>query len=239
MERAPRPAPPARGSAHLGLRLRKVLLNPDEGFEAMFAATERRARTGQSRVPEGVAPYLLSAVGGAAAMLLWLKIGGLLGARRVAPESFGWATFTTALVVGATVVVLAQLLWASVGSRFIGADEAVAGRDLRLVWGVAAFPQVLSLVLLLPLDLSIGGRASYATTRLGDSLALTWAAVSIALGVALAAWSLFLFVCGLRVALRSDERSTLAAITFGAIVCAGAVVAALSAALVVLAGAIE
>ena len=56
------------------------------------------------------------------------------------------------------------------------------------------------LVLLLPLDLAIVGTDSFTTAKLGDSLATAWAAFSIALGICIAIWSLFLFVRGLEVA---------------------------------------
>ncbi len=172
-------------------------------------------------------------------MLLWLKIGGLAGVRQVAPGQFSWAAFAAAIIAGAIVMIVAQLLWASIASWFLGAEQEVAACDLRLVWGVAGFPQAVSLLLLLPLDLSIAGPASYTTARLGDSLALTWAAGSIALAVALGAWSLFLFVSGLRAATGSGHRPTLAAVTFGAIACVAVVVAAFSAALIALARVIE
>jgi hypothetical protein len=76
----------------------------------------------------------------------------------------------------------------------------VTGRDLRLVWGASDFPHVFALVLLLPLDLAIVGTDSFTTAKLDDSLATAWAAFSIALGICIAIWSLFLFVRGLEVA---------------------------------------
>src|SRR5688500_1684020 len=53
-----------RGSARLGLTLRSVLLSPHDGFAAALKSTERRSRAGR-RPAEGLAPYVLAAVGGA------------------------------------------------------------------------------------------------------------------------------------------------------------------------------
>ena len=161
-------------------------------------------------------------------MLLWLKIGGLLGARRVTSEDFRWGAFIAALVAGAVLAVLAQAWWAWIGKKGLAvAGHSVPSRHLRLLWGVAAFPQVAALFVLFPLDLLIVGTDSYATTRLADSIALTWAAISIALGVVLGAWCLYLFFCGLRVvtgdARRAGELLALAVVNAGLIVLSSSV----------------
>ena len=67
----------SHASARLGLTLRSVLVAPRDGFQAALAAADRRARAGL-RPAEGMAPVVLSAFGGAALALLWLKIGALL-----------------------------------------------------------------------------------------------------------------------------------------------------------------
>jgi hypothetical protein len=234
MERAGSRVP--RSSAHLGLALRRVLLNPAAGFDAMLAARKRRERTGAG-LSEGVAPYVFSATGGATAMLLWLKLGGLMGLRQIAPEEVSPLSLLASLVMGAVVMLVAQSSWAWIGGRARGRDGDRAGSaDLRMLWGVAAFPQVGSLLLLFPLDILIGGPAAYGTTRPPDPVAQGWAAISIAFGVALAAWSLYLFFAGLRTATDGDARTT-GGLLLVALLCVAATVAAFSVALLALAGA--
>lgn len=170
-------------------------------------------------------------------MLLWLKLGGLIGVRQVGAADFSWGALVAALAAGALVMLIAQSLWARIGGSVLAATgDTIGSSELRMVWVVAAFPQTASLLLLLPLDLLIAGPASYGTTRPAGSVALTWAAVSIALGVALAAWSLYLFVSGLRVAAQGDVRRT-AGLLFLALLCVAVVVVGSSVALVALAGA--
>ena len=171
-------------------------------------------------------------------MLLWLKTGSLIGVRELAPSDFRWAALTTAVVAGALVTLLAQFLWASIGARIVGDTRHNPARDLRVVWGVAAFPQALTLLVLVPLDLLIAGPATYATTRLGDSVEMTWAQVSIACAVALAAWSLYLFFAGLRVVAHDDGRKVAVLIAV-ALVSTGVVVLAFSFLLITLARALQ
>ena len=189
------------GSARLGLTLRSVLLSPQDGFAAAFRTAERRARAGR-RPAEGVSPYVLAGVGGAALMSLWLKIGALGGFREVCSDDYVAAFIAVALVFGALLGLLAQSLWAAIGRpllRSMRSEETSRG-SLRLVWGASAFPQVLVLVLLLPLDLLIVGTETYTSGSLEDPLATAWAAFSIAIGISLAVWSLYLFVRGIEVA---------------------------------------
>lgn len=236
VEATPSHTPP-RSSARLGVALRRVLLGPTAGFEAMLGVGRRRDATAAARLSEGVAPYALSAIGGVAAMLVWLKLGGLIGVRQVGAADFSWGALVTSLAAGALVMLLAQSLWAWIGGSVLAAaGDAVGSPELRMVWVVAAFPQTASLLVLLPLDLLIAGSASYGTTRPPGSAALTWAAVSIALGVALAAWSLYLFISGLRVATQGDVRR-MGGLLFLALLCVAVVVVGSSVALVALAGA--
>jgi hypothetical protein len=142
---------------------------------------------------------VLAAVGGAAAMLLWLKLGGALGLRQVA--IFRWSYLAGALVVGAALGLLVQGVWAIAGTRVARLlGYAARPSDFRLVWGGSALPQVFALVVLLPLDLMIAGQATFTTARFADSLAAAWASLSIALAVALSVWSLYLFIRGTHVA---------------------------------------
>lgn len=209
--------PPARSSANLGRTLRSVLVAPAAGFEAAVVAANRRARSGES-LPEGLTPFVLALVGGASLMIGWLKIGGLLGGRDVDPTQFGIAELVFALTTGAALAILGQAVFgvvAPLAARAFGG--ALSGRDARVVWGASAFPQVLTVLVLLPLDLIIVGPEIFATTKPGDSLATGWAAVSVSLCLLMAVWSLSLFVRGMQVVARLDlTRAT------GAVVVAGA-----------------
>jgi len=188
-----------QASARLGLTLRSVLLSPRAGFEGVFRATRRREQAG-ARPAEGIAPYVLAALGGSSLMLLWLKLGSLLGYRDVARVEFRWSYLIVAAVAGALLALFAQSLWGYVGA---GAARAVDAqpppRELRVVWGASAFPQIIGLVLLLPLDLLIVGSDTFTSERLSDPLATGWAALSIAFSLSLAVWSLFIFVRGVEV----------------------------------------
>lgn len=190
----------AAASAQLGLTLRSVLLSPKAGFENVFRVARRREQTG-ARPVEGIAPYVLAALGGAALMLLWLKIGSLVGLREVARSQFQWSYLVVAAVGGALLGLVAQMVWGYVGAALV---RAVGGhtpaRDLRVVWGASDFPHTIGLVLLLPLDLIIVGSDTFTSEQLADSLATGWAALSIALSLSLAVWSLLIFVRGVEVA---------------------------------------
>ncbi len=196
----PDTSPRSHASARLGLTLRSVLLAPGIGFSTALKTTERRARAG-TRPAEGLSALVLGAVGGAALMGLWLKVGSLVGLRQACPGPRVALYVTMSFVMGALVGLIAQALWGALGPRAFGAFHVdVPGRDLRLVWGASALPQVFALVLLLPLDLAIVGTDTFTTAALDDPVSTGWAAFSIALGISLAVWSFALFVKGLRVA---------------------------------------
>lgn len=134
-------------------------------------------------------------------MLLWLKLGSLLGFRDVARVEFKWSYLIVAAVAGALLGLVAQSIWGyagSVAARAFGGQAPA--RDLRVVWGASDFPQVIGLAVLLPLDLLIVGSDTFTSEKLGDSLATGWAAISIALSLSLAVWTLFIFVRGVEVA---------------------------------------
>ena len=133
-------------------------------------------------------------------MLLWLKLGSMIGQRDVARASFRWDFLIAAMVAGAALVLIAQALWGLVGrwiARFFGAETS--SRDLRLVWGASFFPQVIALLFLFPLDLLIVGPDAFTSEKLTDPLSLTWSAFSVAAAICLALWSLFLLVRGVEV----------------------------------------
>jgi hypothetical protein len=134
-------------------------------------------------------------------MLLWLKLGSLLGLRDVARVEFQWSYLIVAAVAGAMLGLVVQLIWGYVGAaaaRLFGGEGTA--RDLRVVWGASDFPQVIGLAVLLPLDLLIVGSDTFTSERLSDPLATGWAAISIALSLSLAVWTLFIFVRGMEVA---------------------------------------
>lgn len=202
------PPPPAgasrsdriRSSSDLGATLRSVLVAPERGYRGALRMTARRERAGR-RPAEGIAPSVLAAIGGAGAMLLWLKLGGALGWRRVAPSDYSWTYLAAALVIGGLLGLLAQAVWALAGpylTRALGGQTRAS--DLRLVWGGSSLPQVFAVILLLPLDLSIAGPATFTSARFADPVAAAWASLSVALAVALALWSLYLFFRGTQVA---------------------------------------
>jgi hypothetical protein len=189
-------------------------------------AAERRARA-KNRPAEGLSPYVLAAIGGASLMMLWLKLGALLGFREISTTANIGTYIAASLVLGAVLGLVAQTVWGLVGQRAMqGLKTEVTGRDLRLVWGASEFPHVFAVVLLLPLDLAIVGTDSFTTSKLGDSLATAWAAFSIALGICIAIWSLFLFVRGLEVAGGIGAKRALIATAIG-LACFAAIVGVL------------
>ncbi|HET7483178.1 MAG TPA: hypothetical protein VFK89_09995 [Actinomycetota bacterium] len=214
------------GSARLGATLHDVLLSPSKGFAAVARGNERRARTGRHPA-EGFAPYVLTAVGGMALTLLWLKIGALAGIRHVCSDRYLLANVVASLFIGAIVASIGYGLWGLVGRRvFARMGTTVAREDLRAAWGMSALPQVAVVGVLLPLDLLVVGQRAFMTTQLHDSVATVWAALSVAFAISLAVWSLYLFVTGLRSITSSGWRETGIA-TLVAIACVGIVVGAL------------
>ena len=190
----------SRASARLGLTLRSVLLSPREGFAGAIKAADRRSRTG-TRGAEGVAPYVLSFVGGAAVLVLWLKLGALFGLRSVGGDGFRWDYLVASMAAGGLGALVGQVLWGFAGRGLLGAlGGDPRPRDLRIVWGAASFPHVFALAVLLPLDLIIVGTNTFTNVRLQDNLSTGWAALSIAFATSLAMWDAYLFVRGTGVA---------------------------------------
>ena len=145
---------------------------------------------------------VLSALGGAALALLWLKVGALIGMREVCSATYLTGYIAAAGVLGAIFGLATQSMWGVVGPRFMTAlrGETPAAPALRLTWGASNFPQVLALMVLLPLDLLIVGRDSFTTAELVDPVSTAWAAFSIALGFSALVWTLFLLVRGVEAA---------------------------------------
>jgi hypothetical protein len=215
---APERPAPARaasrpsGSARLGRSFRTILAAPNEGLPAAFASVDRRKQLGE-RTPEGVAPYVLGALGGAQLMLLWLKLGGLLDLRSVSSRDFKWSYVVVAIVGAGILVLIAQYVWGSIGRVVLKRLEAPAdSSQLRFAWGAAALPQVLGLVVLFPLDILIVGRNLFTSERIVDTLPALWAALSVAFSVSLAAWSLYLFFKAIRTAAGASSQQALVAL---------------------------
>jgi hypothetical protein len=149
-------------------------------------------------------------------MATWLKVGGLMGQREVAASDFSWIDFGLALLLGAVLALVAMFLWGRIGpATFLSLHATTTRRDLRIVWGASWLPQVLGLLILIPLDLLIVGPRTFATERFADSLSTAWAAFSIAIAVALVGWSIYLFVKGNEVASGTRSMRSVAALVVG------------------------
>ena len=214
---APGAGATARASARLGLTLRAVLVAPKQGFESAVTAADRRARAAR-KPAEGISPYVLSALGGAALFVLWLKLGALFDLRDAPRGSFRPVYLIGVVGIGAVLGLICQSAWAAV-SALILRSESAPRRNLRLVWGAAALPQVFALVLV-PLDLLIAGSGAFTTTRLEDPLGAAWAALSIALGAAFAVWAAYLFFRGVGITSKAGLPRVIAAIVMGVLVLA-------------------
>jgi hypothetical protein len=121
--------------------------------------------------------------------------------RDVPASDFRWSFLAVGAVAGALLALVAQLIWGYIGAltvRSLGGHTTA--RDLRVVWGASDFPHIIGLVLLLPLDLIIVGSDTFTSEKLTDPLSTGWAALSIALSLSLAVWSLYIFVRGVEVA---------------------------------------
>lgn len=129
-------------------------------------------------------------------MLLWLKVGTILGTRRVAPADFRWSFLVVALVGAALLALLAQSLWGVLGRSAVDTSPSAA----RFVWGASAAPQIFAVGPLLGLDLLLVGSETFTAAKLTDPLAAGWAALSIALSISVAVWSMYLFYRGVQVA---------------------------------------
>lgn len=226
----------ARSSAHLGATLRSVLIAPNAGFRSAVRSADRKERTGESPA-EGYSPYVFSALGGASAILLWLKVSALVGLRAESAAAYRWGFLLAAAVIGAVMGLAGQFLWGTIASKIPGLlGGEVKPREARLVWGASAFPQVFALILLLPIDLLVVGPSTFTSARPSDSVGSAWAALSIALGIALGAWSLLIFVKGVEVVAGSRTARSLSGVAV-AVLCLAAIVVGFRFGVVALAGA--
>lgn len=210
------------GSARLGATVRGVLVSPGSAFVPAL----KRVETSD----EGRSTYVLAALGGAAAMILWLKVRALVGFRALSPADFTWGYFVTSLLFAAVVAILVQIVWSFVAPVAGGGDSG-SPRSFRAVWALSAFPQIPALLLLAPIDLLLVGDEAFTASDTGDSVALVWLALSTAGAVSLAVWSAYVFAKGTHVATRATPLRT-AGVVAASLACAAAVVALLAGALV-------
>ncbi len=182
------------GPADFGATVRGVLLAPASGFVAALKRVESS--------PEGLSTYVLGAAGGAAGVLLWLKVSGLFGLREVPARDFTWSIFAAVLVLAALIGVAAQVVWSFVASR-AGGPDAASPRSFRAVWALASFPHLPALLLLLPLDLLFVGGRAFTTETVGDSVSTAWIALSTAATLTLGLWGAYVFVRGTHAATRA------------------------------------
>jgi hypothetical protein len=158
---------------------------------------------------------------GVATMVLWLKVTGISQLADRPVEEATWNSVLAALLVGAVFGALAYLLWGWVGRKALEKRAGNASRDrLRLVWAFSAFPLAAYAVIFLPLDLLLVGPEIFSTDRLDGSFAMVWAALSVAIGVSAAAWSVFLLWRGVEVVSGLRGRGAAGTVAL-ALVCGG------------------
>ncbi|MDQ4024731.1 MAG: hypothetical protein M3217_04465 [Actinomycetota bacterium] len=204
----------SRGPADFGATVRDVLLSPATGFVTALRRVEVSA--------EGASTYVLGALGGASALLLWLKVSGLLGIREFAARDFEWSFFVVSLVLAALVSVAAQVAWSFLAPR-AGGPDAGSPRSFRAVWALSGFPLLPALFVLLPLDVLFVGSRAFTTEAVGDSVSTAWVALSTAASVSLGIWAAYVFVRGTHAAARTAPPKTAAVVALGAAVAAAIV----------------
>ena len=136
-------------------------------------------------------------------MALWLKVTGLVQLADRSVAETGWDTVLPALGLGGVLGVVAYLLWTRFAAGLTGAgDRKASSNRLRVAWAFSDFPLAMYALLILPLDLLIVGPEVFSTDRPDGTFAMVWSALSVAVLVAVAVWSIFLFIRGLETATR-------------------------------------
>lgn len=196
-ERAPAPRKNPAPPAHWGSALRTILTAPRKGFTRAL----RLSRDDDGGRAGSILVLLLSGLGGAYLLLMFLKIRGLVGFREVSPEDTQWWGGLGLAVVAAVVAgIIGHFLFGLAAPPLVArVGKRCKPRDLRTIWGLSSFPAAVGFTLLVILDLVIAGREAYSSLE-GSSLTTGWAAGSLAIGLSLGAWSLYLFLQGLQVA---------------------------------------
>ena len=155
---------------------------------------------------------------GAATMALWLKVTTLVQIADRPRSETSWDTVLPALALGALVGILAYVLWTRLAPRLATAASGGATTErLRLAWSFSDFPLAVYAALILPLDLALVGPEVFSTDSLQGDLATVWSAISTALLLATAVWSVFLFVRGVEAASGARGRAILPLLTSAAV----------------------
>jgi hypothetical protein len=141
-------------------------------------------------------------------MGLWLKLTSLLKIFDRPISATEWSFVLGGLALGAILASIAYVAWTRLAPRAIDSDRDVSRARLRVAWSFSDFPLALYAAVLLPLDLLIVGPEIFSTDRLDGTFAMVWSALSLALLVASAAWSVYLFVRGVEAAVGSRVQST-------------------------------
>ena len=183
-------------AAGWGATFREVLVHPSAGVDRALRKGRALRNSGPRRAV--ALTTALAGVAGSSLMLLWLKAGVVFGFADTPPSEFSWGVFAAALVAGAVVGVLAHFAFGVVGSKVTALFRRRSPRsDLRMAWGVAAFPLIVGLFVLLVLDLSIAGSTAFTQADV-DAFTTAWAATSTAIGISLLLLSGYLFALGVR-----------------------------------------
>ena len=221
VRRRSRVATPVRSRSHhhLGRSLRTILFAPKEGFAGIAG-----------RSIGGRASYFFTFFGGAALALLWLKIGALIGVREFCEPRYLGGYVAAAAAMGGLLALPVASLW-SLGGSSLGPvlhGEKPSTGTMRFVWGAAAFPSIVAMAVLLPLDLLVVGPETFTTEELREPLSTAWAAFSLALGVSALGWGLWILLRGYAAATEVPTRRALVGVALALAVVAvviGAVVA--------------
>lgn len=199
-------------SSHLGGRLRAVLLSPRTGFRGAMR------NGGTAAISHSPVAAFMVLLGGMTTMALWLKLTGLVQIADRPMSETEWGTVLPALGLGGILAVVAYIAWSRLASRFLGGSERGLSTDrLRVAWSFSDFPLAAYASLILPLDLLIVGPEIFSTDRLDGTFAMVWSALSVALLVSAAAWSVYLFVRGVEVAAGHREGAVFPLVFFAAI----------------------
>ena len=177
-------------SSHLGSRLRTVLVSPRNGFRSAMRNGNAKA------IASSPVSVLLVILGGMATMLMWLRLTSLFRIFDRPISSIEWSFVLGGLALGAILAAISYVVWTRLAPRMIDTDRDLSKDRLRVAWSFSDFPLALYAAVLLPLDLLIVGPEIVSTDRLDGTFAMVWSAVSLALLMALAAWSIYLFVIG-------------------------------------------
>lgn len=188
-------------SQHLGRRLRTVLVTPRAGFRSALRGDVAAAAASP-------ATAFMVLLAGVSTMTLWLKVTSLVRlADRPASETT-WDKVLPGLALGGVLGIAAYLIWARLAPHIARDDDPRLRDRLRLAWAFSDFPLAAYALVILPLDLLFVGPEVFATDRPDATFARVWSALSVALLLSAAVWSVFLFIRGVEAA-RPRSRTAL------------------------------